>query len=69
METWPAQAAPKAALKMNRKNIHSRAYNKRKVECKNQGMDHEQCLVEARKAGQAAVQQAINDAILGEHVD
>ena len=38
-------------------------------ECKNQGMDHEQCLVEARKAGQAAVQQAINDGILGEDVD
>ena len=59
-----AQPDEKPALKMDRKNIHSRAYKKRQLECKNEGMEHEECLKEARKAVQSAVQKAMDDGIL-----
>ena len=61
-----AEAHPKEkpAVKMDRKNIHSRAYKKRQVECEKEGMEHEQCLKEARKAAQIAVQKAMDDGIL-----
>lgn len=49
---------------MKPKNIHSRAYNNRKLECKNEGMSHEECLAEARKAGYQAVQDAIKNGII-----
>ena len=48
----------------NRKNIHSRAYKKRQLECQNEGMDHEECLKEARLAAKVAVQKAMDDGIL-----
>ena len=61
-----AEAEPKnkPALKMDRKNIHSRAYKKRQLECQNEGMDHEECLKEARQAAKVAVQKATDDGIL-----
>ena len=51
-------------LKMDRKNINSRAYKKKQQECQKLGMDHEKCIEEARKAGRAAVKEAIEKGIL-----
>lgn len=49
---------------MYAKNVHSRAYNKRKLECRNAGMDHAKCLEEARAAGKKAIDDARAQGIL-----
>ena len=54
---------------MDRKNINSRAYKKRQMECKKLGMEPEECLKEARKAGHEAIQKAIEDGILPDPKD
>lgn len=57
-----AEAVPEVL--MYAKNIHSRAYNKRKNQCKRQGLSHEECLKQAREAGNQAVQDAKDRGIL-----
>eukprot|EP00435_Cladocopium_sp_Y103_P021623 s1541_g5.t1 len=54
----------KAEIKMERKNIHSRAYNKKKTACLKAGMSHEEALAHAREAGAQAVADAIASGIL-----
>ena len=54
----------KAEIKMERKNIHSRAYNKKKTACLKTGMSREEALAHAREAGAKAVADAIASGIL-----
>lgn len=44
--------------KMYKKNVHSRAYNKAKLQAKKDGHDHETCLEMARDAAHKAVEDA-----------